>query len=171
LLPVIVAVLVVLAPDGLVTRLNSTFNAQDPANVDRFAMLEIGARIRARSSAGRHRAEHDPACVCAVPVRITREQDQSAPAQRPDADCRRTGTPRAAVWFWFIGALTVASFKIFRRPPRTSRERVLAATALASIVAMFVAGLFEYNFGDSEFLMLFPGPDHAAVRGGPTRRC
>jgi len=32
---------------------------------------------------------------------------------------------------------------------------VLPATALAAIAAMLAAGLFEYNFGDSEFLMLF----------------
>jgi hypothetical protein len=31
---------------------------------------------------------------------------------------------------------------------------VLAAAALASVAAMLAAGLFEYNFGDSEFLML-----------------
>jgi len=33
--------------------------------------------------------------------------------------------------------------------------RFLAAAALGAIVAMFAAGLAEYNFGDSEFLMLF----------------
>jgi hypothetical protein len=27
--------------------------------------------------------------------------------------------------------------------------------AIASVVAMLAAGMFEYNFGDSEFLMLF----------------
>ena len=32
---------------------------------------------------------------------------------------------------------------------------MLAAAALASVAAMLAAGLFEYNFGDSEFLMLF----------------
>ena len=32
---------------------------------------------------------------------------------------------------------------------------MLAAAGLAAVVAMLVAGLFEYNFGDSEFLMLF----------------
>ena len=37
----------------------------------------------------------------------------------------------------------------------SGRERVLAAAALASLAAMLAAGLFEYNFGDSEFLMLF----------------
>ena len=31
---------------------------------------------------------------------------------------------------------------------------MLAAAALASVAAMLAAGLFEYNFGDSEFLMM-----------------
>jgi hypothetical protein len=32
---------------------------------------------------------------------------------------------------------------------------MLAAAAMAGTAAMLAAGLFEYNFGDSEFLMLF----------------
>jgi len=32
---------------------------------------------------------------------------------------------------------------------------MLPATGLAAVVAMLAAGMFEYNFGDSEFLMLF----------------
>jgi hypothetical protein len=31
----------------------------------------------------------------------------------------------------------------------------MAAAGLAAIASMLSAGLFEYNFGDSEFLMLF----------------
>ena len=30
-----------------------------------------------------------------------------------------------------------------------------AAAGLAAVAGMLAAGLFEYNFGDSEFLMLF----------------
>ena len=37
----------------------------------------------------------------------------------------------------------------------TEQERALAAAGLAAIAGMLAAGLFEYNFGDSEFLMLF----------------
>jgi hypothetical protein len=36
-----------------------------------------------------------------------------------------------------------------------SGQRELAATAMATILALLTAGLFEYNFGDSEVLMLF----------------
>jgi hypothetical protein len=32
---------------------------------------------------------------------------------------------------------------------------MLSAAALAAVAAMLAAGLFEYNFGDSEFLMMF----------------
>ncbi|MBM3957518.1 MAG: hypothetical protein FJ313_05650, partial [Gemmatimonadetes bacterium] len=31
----------------------------------------------------------------------------------------------------------------------------LAAAGLSAVAAMLAAGLFEHNFGDSEFLMLF----------------
>ena len=34
-------------------------------------------------------------------------------------------------------------------------SRFLAAAALAAVTAMLAAGMFEYNFGDSEFLMMF----------------
>ena len=38
----------------------------------------------------------------------------------------------------------------------TSLSAVTAdAVAIATVVGMLAAGLFEYNFGDSEFLMLF----------------
>ena len=61
------------------------------------------------------------------------------------------GLPALAVWLVFIGMLVANVFRIFRR----TEDRVLAAGALAAIAAMLSAGMFEYNFGDSEFLMLF----------------
>lgn len=71
------------------------------------------------------------------------------------------GLPALAAWIWFVIALVAGLFRIFRRAPTSdvgadpTERRVLAAAALASTAAMLAAGLFEYNFGDSEFLMLF----------------
>jgi O-antigen ligase len=62
------------------------------------------------------------------------------------------GLPALAVWIGFLVVLMRDLLRGFRTD-RTSRA--LAATALAAIVAMLTAGMFEYNFGDSEFLMLF----------------
>ena len=61
------------------------------------------------------------------------------------------GLPALAVWLWFVVRAAIDLWHRFR----VDRERWLAAAALGSIMAMFAAGLFEYNFGDSEFLMLF----------------
>jgi O-antigen ligase len=151
LLPAILAVLFVLAPDGLVNRLTSTFNAQDPGNQDRFAMIEVGARIVA-----------DRPLTGVGPNMVPRVYEQYRPDYAVNATnphlhnvplqiAAERGLPALGVWLWFIGAATLALVRMFRQ----RRERVLAATALAAIAGMLAAGLFEYNFGDSEFLMLF----------------
>ena len=62
------------------------------------------------------------------------------------------GLPALGVWLWFIGALVAGALPAV---PRSGGDRVLPPPALAAIVAMLAAGMFEYNFGDSEFLMLF----------------
>jgi len=62
------------------------------------------------------------------------------------------GLPAFGVWLWFVTALGVSLFRLFRQ---NADDRLLAAAGLAAVVAMLAAGFFEYNFGDSEFLMLF----------------
>jgi len=161
LLPVILAVFFVVAPDPIISRLTSTFNSQDPANQDRFAMIEIGARIVA-----------DRPLTGVGPNMVPRVYDQYRPDYAvndvnphlhnvPLQIAAERGLPALAAWAWFVVALAAALFRMFRRAVPapgsvdTHRERMLAAMALASIAAMLAAGLFEYNFGDSEFLMLF----------------
>jgi len=61
------------------------------------------------------------------------------------------GLPALALWVAFLGVLCR---DLFRRL-RTVRPRTVAAAATAAIAGMLAAGLFEYNFGDSEFLMMF----------------
>jgi O-antigen ligase len=61
------------------------------------------------------------------------------------------GLPAIAIWIWLIVTLVIGLFRRLHIP----EARFLAAAALACIAAMLTAGQFEYNFGDSEFLMLF----------------
>ena len=150
-LPVIVAVLFAIAPDGITSRMMSMFDVQDPSNQDRLAMIEVGARIVA----------NDP-LTGVGPNMVPRVYE----TYRPDYAINPTnphlhnvplqiaaerGLPALAIWLWFMAAVVLTLFRVFRQ----SRDRVLAATGLAAVVAMLAAGLFEYNFGDSEFLMLF----------------
>jgi O-antigen ligase len=61
------------------------------------------------------------------------------------------GLPALAIWCWFV----VTLIRDFLARRRSSSLPSLAAGGLACVVAMLAAGMFEYNFGDSEFLMLF----------------
>jgi O-antigen ligase len=170
LLPVIVAALFVIAPQGLMSRLTSTFDAQDPANQDRFAMIEIGALMI-----------RDHPLTGVGPNMVPRVYDQYRPEYAvnqtnphlhnvPLQIAAERGVPALTVWLGFIAVVARALFRLFRRwspglatdarqssvpaSRPSGSERVLAAAALASLAAMLAAGLFEYNFGDSEFLML-----------------
>ena len=60
------------------------------------------------------------------------------------------GLPALAAWVWFFGSASLGLLKLLRR----SRHKGLAAAGLGAMAAMLAAGLTEYNFGDSEFLML-----------------
>ena len=61
------------------------------------------------------------------------------------------GLPALAIWLAFIALVAFDLLKGLGTP----RTRALSAGGLAAVVAMLTAGLFEYNFGDSEFHMLF----------------
>jgi O-antigen ligase len=61
------------------------------------------------------------------------------------------GLPALGLWCWFVGTLLTD----FMRLRKTSAVPSLATAGIACVVAMIAAGMFEYNFGDSEFLMLF----------------
>jgi O-antigen ligase len=163
LLPVIVAAMFVVAPQGIISRLTSTFDAQDPANQDRFAMIEIGAlMIRDHPLTGvgpnmvpRVYTQYRPDYA----VNPTNPHLHNVPLQI----AAERGVPALTVWLGFVAVAARALFRMFRRATRSvsadtssrpSSELVLTAAALASLTAMLAAGLFEYNFGDSEFLML-----------------
>jgi O-antigen ligase len=151
LLPVLIAVMFALAPDGVTSRLMSMFDVQDPSNQDRLAMIEVGARIVASdpltgvgpNMVPRVYGEFRPDYA----INATNPHLHNVPLQI----AAERGLPALALWTWFIAALALGLFRLFRR----GHERVLSATALAATGAMLAAGLFEYNFGDSEFLMLF----------------
>jgi len=151
LLPLFVAVLFAVAPGTVTKRVMSIFDVQEPTNQDRLAMIEMGARM-----------VNDHPLTGVGPNMIPRVYAQ----YRPDYAINPTnphlhnvplqiaaerGLPALAVWLWFVVSLVVAQFRLFRR----QRDKVPAAAALAAVFAMVAAGLFEYNFGDSEFLMLF----------------
>ena len=151
LLPVAAALFLALAPPHLTQRFYSTFSLTDPTNRDRLAMMRTGFRII---------ADHPLTGVGPDGVRLVYPRYRDALAERqlnphlhnvPLQIAAERGLPALAVWIWFI----VVLIHDLARKTRSSSLRSLPTAALASVVAMLAAGMFEYNFGDSEFLMLF----------------
>jgi O-antigen ligase len=151
LLPIVLAVLFVVAPASFADRMQAAFDDRDPATLDRLAMIEIGGRMI---------AAHPLTGVGPEMVPDVYEQyrpDYAVNATNPHLHnvpmqiAAERGLPALAVWVWFIGATALALWRLFRK----TMDPVLAATGLAVVTAMLAAGLFEYNFGDSEFLMMF----------------
>ena len=150
LAPVAAVVFLAVAPAPVTDRLYSTFDLRDPTNRDRLAMLTAGAgMVRDHPLTGigpglveEVYADYRPANA----VNETNPHLHNVPLQI----AAERGLPALALWVWFVAA---AARDLFRRL-RDPASRTLAAGALAALAAMLAAGLFEYNFGDSEFLML-----------------
>jgi O-antigen ligase len=151
-LPIAAAVFFVLAPAALTDRVYSIFDMNDPTNRDRVAMLRAGARMVADqplTGVGPDMVKQvyadyrDPRAVEPVNFHLHNVPIQIA-AER--------GLPALACWTWFVG---LAASQALGRLRSGAGHPTLAAASLAAIAGMLTAGLFEYNFGDSEFLMLF----------------
>jgi len=174
-LPVIVALFFALAPPQVTHRFYSMFDLHDPTNRDRIAMLKEGGRMIAEDPL----TGMGPNMVERIYVRFrdTEAVERINPHLHnvPMQIAAERGLPALGAWLWFVGAAVVGLLSLFR----TSPHRFLAAAGLGGVAAMLAAGLFEHNFGDSEFLMLFlmlitlpfaasepDGVDASADRGG-----
>ena len=150
-MPVLAALFFVLAPPQVTTRFMSMFDARDPTRVDRVTMLKAGSRmVKAHPFVGvgptrvgaRYREFLDPS-----------EPDHVNPHLHnvPMQIAAERGLLALAAWIVMIGVLTIDMIRRLKAPD----TRFLAASALSGLVATIAAGMAEYNFGDSEFLMLF----------------
>jgi O-antigen ligase len=170
-LPILAAVFLAVAPSEVTARFLSIVDLNDATVRDRLAMLREGEQmVRARPLVGvgpdmveEVYAEYrDPGAVEKINPHLHNVPMQIA-AER--------GLPALLVWMWFVVTVVGDLLRRFH----ADADRVLAASALAAMTSMLAAGMFEYNFGDSEFLMLLlllvtlpfaasrPSPDDAGA--------
>jgi O-antigen ligase len=163
-LPVLLGVVVAFAPSSVSDRLYSMLTldeihgssaagiASSQSNKDRIAMIRTGFRIikdEPLTGVGpdmviqvyphyrdkRYAVQQLNPHLHNVPLQIAAER----------------GLPALAIWVWFV----VTLLRDFLRRRNTSALPSIATAGIACVIAMLAAGMFEYNFGDSEFLMLF----------------
>ena len=149
--PVLGALFLVAAPPQITARFYSTFDMQDPTVRDRFAMARSGIRIV---------GDHPLTGVGPDMVKEVYPTYRDANAVQDDNPhlhnvplhiAAERGLPALFIWLSFL----ILVVRDLIRQMRVERVRALAAAGLAAVVGMLIGGLFEYNFGDSEFLMLF----------------
>lgn len=149
-IPVVAVIGIVLAPQEMIDRGKSIFDRNDLTSRDRIAMLQAGVSMvkdRPLTGVGPDQVERVyPRYRVADAVKPTNPHLHNVPMQI----AAERGLPALAVWIWFVVSVTAGLFRLLRR----SRNKSLAAAALGGVAAMLAAGLTEYNFGDSEFLML-----------------
>ena len=162
LVPVAIAAFIAVAPSQMTDRLYSSFRVKhlrhDTAateasllsNRDRLAMIRSGFRIIKKDPltgvgpdmvVSVYASYRDPNAV---------QQLNSHLHNVPLQIAAERGLPALAIWLWFIVMLIRDFVK-----NRMQADPSLAYGALSVTVAMVAAGMFEYNFGDSEVLMLF----------------
>jgi O-antigen ligase len=150
LLPVVAAIFFAVAPPTITARFVSIFSMNDPTNRDRAAMLRAGREmIRTHPYMG-----VGPAMV--EPLYAEFRDPDAVEARNPHLHnvpmqiAAERGLPALGAWLAFVVVAIVDLGRAWLR----GHDRVLAASGLATMVAMLTAGMFEYNFGDSEFLMM-----------------
>jgi O-antigen ligase len=150
LIPIVLIVGVLLAPQPIIDRLYSIINPEDLTSRDRIAMLEAGTAIvkdYPLTGVGPDQIERVyPRYRVSGAVKATNPHLHNVPMQI----AAERGLPALAAWVWFVVSVFAGLFRMVRK----ARNKSLAAAALGCMAAMLAAGMTEYNFGDSEFLML-----------------
>ena len=154
-----VALLFLLAPPFLRNRVRSVFDLQDPSTYARAAIWKAGWKmIKAHpwTGVGPQRVlrvfyDYDPNVNDRYregffPVHMHNNLLQFA-AER--------GIPCALAWLWLMLKIAWDHLRGFRHTGEVGDTQAIYAIGLISVLVLFLAGMFEFNFGDSEVLMIF----------------
>jgi O-antigen ligase len=140
------------APVPVRARAGSVFDASDETALDRIAMWKAG-RLMIRDhplfgvGPGRIKGTYpdyrQPGYVTPVVGHLHNNLVMSA---------AETGLPSAVFYLWFVAAAILGGIRR-ARAPGTDPGRPFARATVAVFAGLFVAGMFEYNFGDVEILI------------------
>jgi len=155
ILPVVVALVVGLAVPSTFHRFMTTFDPRDASTTERLYFWHAGLRMIA-----------DAPLLGLGPGGVGRNYERY---KHPDGLRAHTGHLHnnlvqigaehgllgLGAWLWIWIAFFAGAGRIYAAlPPARADDRALVAGSIAAVAAFLVAGLFEYNFGDSEVIDL-----------------
>jgi O-antigen ligase len=158
LVPIAAALFYFAAPAHVQQRMFSVIDLNDATNRDRVAMFKSGVRMvhdhplfgvgmnNVPTMYPQYRSPDavDPPGTVGI---ATRAHLHNVPIQL----AAERGLPALGCWLWFV----VIAFRDLVRELRRGPVKAVAGAAFSALIATLVAGLFEHNFGDSEFLLPF----------------
>jgi O-antigen ligase len=157
-LPVAALALVLVAATalpGVGERMRTIGSTTDETTRDRLAMLAAGVRIAADhpwTGVGPGQVKHLYARY-ATPEALRRSTSHLH--NTPLQILVERGVVGLVLWLALFGAFFVRATRILRRlPPEALADRAIVSGVVGAVVAFLLAGLFEYNFGDTEVLMV-----------------
>jgi O-antigen ligase len=152
---VVLGAVLLLGLPGVRDRLGTIGTMGDDTTRDRVAMLEAGQRLvkeHPLTGIGPGQIKHVyPKVATPEAMRRSTSHLHNSPMQI----AAERGVPGLAAWLWiFVAFLLRGAAALRALPADAAGDRALALGTLAAVIAFLVAGLFEYNFGDTEVLLL-----------------
>jgi O-antigen ligase len=153
--------LVLLAPallfalPGVGERVRTIGSFADDTTRDRLAMLEAGKRLVTAhpvAGVGPGQIKHVyPSVATSEAMRRSTSHLHNTPVQI----AAERGLVGLFLWLgMFVAFLVRGTARLRGLPPGAAGDRALALGSLGAVVTFLVAGLFEYNFGDTEVLLV-----------------
>ncbi len=154
IIPIVITLFFLLSPKHVKNRIISIFNTRSYSNAQRIEYLKAGIKI-----------------IKDFPLFGTGPNTVDMVFQNPKYGLSNLakqnvhlhnnitqigaerGIPALMVWLTFMGWVFFSLFKLLRN--KDLARYPLTVGALAALLSLSVAGLFEYNFGDSEITVLF----------------
>jgi len=154
-IPVAIIIFFLFSPENIKQRALSTFSLEDESNRDRIYMFEAGIKIIKSypvTGSGPN----------TVKYLYADKKYRPAGAKRTNPHLHNNitqisaerGIPAFIAWLSFI----ILSFILLYKKWKKSKDpylKYLSLGILGGVLGFFIAGFFEYNFGDSEVKMLF----------------
>jgi O-antigen ligase len=152
---VLVLVGALVVEPGLLRRLKTVGDIADDTTRDRLAMLDAGLRLAIAhplTGIGPGQVKNVyPTVASAEALRRSTSHLHNTPLQI----VVERGLPGLAAWLAIWVGFFGAAWRVFRRiPPADEESCALVLGSMAAIAAFLAAGLFEYNFGDTEVLLV-----------------
>ena len=140
-------------PSVVSQRISNTFNAKELSNRDRLEMLKSGIQIirdHPWTGAGGG-TMHSIYARYRSPESI--QVDRSHLHNNFVQIAAEYGLFTLAAWLWLIGKILLDHVHLLSKVQ--DQKKIFVQGSIAVMVSLLIAGLFEYNFGDSEVLMVF----------------